>query len=93
MQTVHMTSELSADERQVVERLLGRALGENETLRLTASVDAVVKESPIGAAKEKAALQLREQIERMSARTKDVSEEEINDAVDKALAEVRQIRP
>ena len=59
MQTVHKTNELSADERQVVERLLGRALGENEVFRLSAPVGAVVKEAPTGAAKEEAARKLK----------------------------------
>ncbi len=93
MQTVHKASELSADERQVVERLLGRALGENEAFRLSAPVGAVIKEAPRGAAKEEAASQLKEHMERMRARTQDVSEEELNDAIDAALAEVRQMRP
>lgn len=93
MQSIYKASELSAHERQVVERLLGRLLGEDEAFRLTAPVGDVVKPAPTGLARQEASRRLREHIERMSARTQDVPEEELNAAIDQALAEARRARP
>lgn len=93
MQTVHKASELSADERRVIERLLGRSLGEDEAFGLSAPVDSPIKTAPVGVAKQEASRRLMQHVERMSVHTRNVPEEELHAAIDEALAEVRQARP
>ena len=80
-------SELAPDERIVLERILGRPLDDSETISVTTS--RVIKEAPVGEAREKAARELAESIREMHERVKDVPEEELYALIDEAVEYVR----
>jgi len=75
-------TELSPEERAVVERLLGRALGENELVRVSAE----------DAARAEAWEQFLEGNRRMQQSFSHVPDEELDDLIEEAIQHVRQHR-
>lgn len=90
--TIHRAADLSADERRVLERLLGRALAESESVQVRALRGQVLQEAPTGERRESAYQTLLEHMRNMSSRTESVPEEVLNAEIEEALAEVRRER-
>ena len=77
---VHKASELAGEERVLVERLLGRALSDDETISVSAYKPHA---APVGPEREA----LRRQI---MSQAREIGEEEADAVVDQALADIRR---
>jgi len=88
--TINWARELSARVKAAIESLLGRSLQDDEQV----SVRAFPRhEAPQGAARRKAARRLEEHLDRMAGRVKDVSQKEMEAAIDEALEHARPKHP
>ena len=85
--TVHT---LSPGQRMAVEEIIGRRLEEDETVSVRASKGAVLKEAPTGLAREMAVARFIRRVDETARRAEGVPKEEIEAAVDEAVAYVRQ---
>ena len=77
-------AELPPDTRQAMERILGRALLEDEAIAIN-----VYQPAPTGEARDEASRQLLERIDKTAQRAKGVSDKEIDAAIDEATDHVR----
>jgi len=94
MQTtaIHKAKDLPPDVRRTVEALLGRTVQEDENISVRAFVGDILKQAPIGQAREDAYRRLRTRIDETAQRVKDVPEEQIDAAIDEAADYVRHHR-
>jgi hypothetical protein len=83
---IHKASELRPKTRVALEAELGRRLQDNEQVSIMVFVP---HESPEGKARRKAGRRLEEHLNRTDAKTKSVSEAEMDAALDEALRSVR----
>lgn len=81
--------ELSPDQRQAVEGLLGRVLQEDENVSVVAFQGNVIQAAPTGQARQEAYNRLRVRIDETALRAEGVSDFEINAAIDEAVEFVR----
>ena len=84
---VHKASELARDERMLVERLLGRALSDDETVSVS-----VYKPhpAPVGPEREALRRQIISQAREIGSRAQEIGEEEADALVDQAFADIRR---
>ena len=87
---MHKAADLPLEDCQVVDRLLGRALQENETVQVR--VEPATKQAPEGEPREQAYRTLVEHRQEISAKAESSSEEETTALVDEATSELRQSR-
>jgi hypothetical protein len=88
--TLNWARELAAPVKAAIESLLGRPLQDDEQV----SVRVYRRhEAPRGEARQKAARRLEEHLERMASKVKDVSQDEMEAALDDAMDHVRPKRP
>ena len=80
------TSDLTAEEKTVVEKLVGRPLADDEVVNVRAFR---ARPAPIGRAKKEAARALKAQLDSLAACVKDVPAEHLDAALDEALKQVR----
>jgi hypothetical protein len=78
--------DLSVPVKAAIESLLGRPLQDDEQVSIRVYSR---HEAPSGEARAAAARRLEEHLERMAAKVRDVSEEEMEAAVDEAMHQVR----
>jgi hypothetical protein len=84
---VHHVKDLSADQRLAIEHLLGRALGDEESLTIRPA--RVLKDAPIGEERSDVFRRYLNHLDQLADRVKDVPEEEIDAAIDEAVQHVR----
>jgi hypothetical protein len=84
---IQRVAELSPQEREALERLLGRPLEPNEEVSIRSYPRDLL---PEGAASQRAAGQLGELLAQRFEQTKDVPESELDRAADEAIHFVRQ---
>jgi hypothetical protein len=84
---VHHVKDLSPDQRSAIESLLGRTLREEESLTIRPA--RILHEAPTGADRSLAFRRYQENLDLLADRVRDVSEEEIDGALDEALRVVR----
>jgi hypothetical protein len=84
---VHHVKDISADQRQAIEGLLGRALHDDESLIIRPSH--VLKEAPTGEERARLFRQYQNHLDQLAARVGDVAEDEIDAAIDEAVRNVR----
>ena len=82
---LHAASELSAEEKAVVDRLAGRPLADNELFVISTYR---VHPPPTGKAREKAAEEIRGAMDTIARKLKDVPAEELERELDDALRKV-----
>jgi len=87
---VHKASDLSPEQKRVVEALLGNALQEDESISLRTFQGQMIQAAPAGQAREDAFRRLQERIERTARRGEGVPEDEIDAAIDEAAGYVRR---
>lgn len=78
--------DLSSDVRDALEKLLGRALQEEETISVQAYP---THEAPMGRERDEAWLRLLERIDKTAARVANVPESELDALIDEAVNHVR----
>ena len=85
-QSVHKATDLAPDERLLVERWLGRALADNETVSVKA-----YRPHTAPASREPEAIrrEIITQAQEIGSRAQDVTEEEVDALLDEAFAEIR----
>ncbi len=83
---IHKASELKPQTRAALEAELGRLLQDDEEVSIMVFVP---HEAPTGEARREAARRLREHFNRIDEKTKRVAEEEMEDALNEALRNVR----
>jgi hypothetical protein len=83
---IHKAHELSADTRQVVERVLGRSLQEDEEVSIMALFP---HEAPTGQARLAVAGQLEERMNQTAHRVCNIPEEMQEEAINEAVDHVR----
>jgi hypothetical protein len=86
---VHKARDLSTNERQTLEALLGRAIQEDENISVRAFRGNTIKPAPTGEARQDAFRRLRSRIDETARRVQGVPEEEIDAAIDEAADYVR----
>ena len=84
---MHAVKDLSAEQRHVLEALVGRALREWESLEV--SVAPVVKSAPPPEKRLELARKFHEMTLRIDEQCKDVPQEELEEAYDEAIRHVR----
>lgn len=84
---IHSVRDMSADQRSAIESLLGRHLRDEE--RLSIRPIAVVKEAAPLSRRLEIAQELRAYFARIDSQRAEVSEEELDAAIDEALRSVR----
>ena len=84
---VHHVKDLSPDQRSAIESLLGRTLREEESLTIRPA--RILQEAPVGADRSLAFRRYMENLDLLADRIQDVSEEEIDRALDEALRVIR----
>ncbi len=89
---IYKASDLSTEERRAAEILLGHGLEEDELVSVRASMGQLIKEAVTGQAREETFQKLFERIDATAERAAGVSEEEVNEAIDNAVAYVRHNR-
>ncbi len=88
--TINWARDLAAPAKAAIENLLGRPLQDDEQV----SVRVYRRhEAPRGDARRKAARRLEEHLDRMASKAKDVSQVEMEAAIDEALEQARPKRP
>ena len=85
---VHQVKDLSADQRLAIESLVGRPLRDDESLTIRPSH--ILKEAPTGEERERLFRQYQDHLDELARRVTNVSEDEIEAAIDEA---VRRVRP
>lgn len=90
---VHNASKLTTDERHLLEKLLGRTLGENELVEVNARGGRIIKEAATGAEREAVVRQMHELLARVDERpAAELSEEEFDVIMEEAIAHARRHR-
>lgn len=84
---IHNVKDLSPDQRLAIEGLLGRALHDEESLTIRPA--RVLKHAPSGAEPTRLFRTYLDHLDRLAGRVQDVSEAEIDAAIDDALQHVR----
>ena len=84
---VHQVKDLSADQRLVIESLVGRPLRDDESLTIRPSH--ILKEAPTGKERERLFRQYQDHLDELARRVTHVSEDEIEAAIDEAIRHVR----
>jgi hypothetical protein len=84
--SIHKASELRPQTRAAVEAELGRSLQDDEEVSIMAFAP---HEAPTGEARREAGHKLQEHLNRIDQKTKGVPEEEIEEALNEALRNVR----
>ena len=77
-------TELAAETRHAVERILGRSLREDEAISVN-----VYKPAPTGALREELSRRLLERIDKTAQKLQGIPEKEIDSAIDEAVDHVR----
>lgn len=90
--SIHKACDLSPELRRAAEALLGRALQEDENISVRAFRGNIVKQAPLGEAREQAFRRLRARIDETARRAEGVPEAEIDAAIDEASNHVRHNR-
>ncbi len=86
---ISLARDLDLQAESAIERLLGRSLGDDEQVSVHTFRH---HEAPEGEARVEAARRLEEHLDVMARKVKDVSQSEMESAIDEALAEVRPRR-
>jgi hypothetical protein len=81
-------SELAAEERAVLERIVGRPLEDTDMVGVTID-GTLVQPAPEGEARERAWQEMMDGMREMQERVKDVPEEELYALIDEAIEYVR----
>ena len=84
---VHQVKDLSADQRLVIESLVGRPLRDDESLTIRPSH--VLKEAPTGEERERLFAQYQDHLDKLAGRVTHVSDDELEAAIDEAVKHVR----
>jgi hypothetical protein len=84
--SVHKASDLAQDERLLVERWLGRALSNDETISVNAYRSHA---APAGAEREALRREVVAQAREIGSRGEDTSEEDVDALLQEALADIR----
>lgn len=87
--SIRRARDLSPDQRQTLEAMLGRVLQEDECVSVRAFKGTIVKPAPTGEARDEAYRRLRARIDETAKRAEGVPEEEIDAAIDEAAEYVR----
>ncbi|MGD0324948.1 MAG: hypothetical protein ABSD45_14555 [Terriglobia bacterium] len=88
--TINWARDLAAPVKAAIENLLGRPLQDDEQVSVRAYR---CHEAPRGEARREAARRLEEHLDRMAGKVRDVSQPEMEAAIDEALEQVRPKRP
>ncbi len=83
---IHKASELRPETRAAVEAELGRSLQNDEQVSIMALA---THEAPTGRARAEAERNLQEHLNRIDQKTNGVLEQEVEDAINEALGDVR----
>ena len=83
---IHKAQELPPDARQVVERVLGRSLEENEEVSIMALLP---HQAPTGESRQALARQLEERMNKTAEGVRDVPDREQKAVIDEAVNSVR----
>jgi hypothetical protein len=78
---------MSAEQRQVIESLLGRRVRDEEWVTIRSTV--IKKDAPVGEERLSAARQYQHHLDELAQRVKDVPEEELNAAIEEAVEYAR----
>jgi hypothetical protein len=78
--------DLSADQRLVIESLLGRALRDEESVTIRPAQ--ILKDAPVGEERARLFRRYQDHLDQLADRVKDVAEEEIDAAIDEAVRHV-----
>jgi hypothetical protein len=84
---IHHVKDLSPNQRLAIENLLGRALRDEESLTIRPA--RILKDAPTGEARTRAFRQYQDDLDRLADRVKDVSDADIDAAIDEALYVIR----
>ncbi len=84
--SIHRASDLAGDERMIVERWLGRALANDETISVNAYRPHV---APDSARRQELRRDIVAQAREIGTRAKDFPDEELEDLLGEAFADVR----
>jgi hypothetical protein len=84
--SVHKAGDLAHDERLVVERWLGRALSNDETITLNAYRP---HSAPMGDERESLRREIVAQAQEIGSRVQDVNEKDVDTLVDEAISATR----
>jgi len=84
---VHRVSDLGREERMLVERWLGRAVSDEETISLNAYKP---HPAPVGPEREALRREIISQAGEIGSRAPEIGEEEAGALVDRAFAEIRR---
>ena len=84
---VHQVKDLSADQRLAIESLVGRPLRDDESLTIRPSH--ILKEAPTGKEREHSFRQYQDHLDELARRVTNVSDDEIEAAIDEAVRHVR----
>ena len=84
---VYRVGDLAREERMLVERWLGRAVSEDETISLNAYKP---HSAPVGPERESLRQQIMSQAREIGSRAPEISEEAADTLVDQALADIRK---
>jgi len=84
--SVHKAGDLAHDERLVVERWLGRALSNDETISLSAYRP---HSAPAGDERESLRREIVAQAQEIGSRVQDVNEKDVDTLVDEAISATR----
>jgi L-lactate utilization protein LutC len=87
--TINWARDLTAPVKAAIENLLGRPLQDDEQVSVRAYRQ---HEAPRGEARREAARRLEEHLDRMARKARDVSQDEMNAAINEALEQVRPRR-
>ena len=85
---VHLVKDLSREQRVTIEGLLGRHLQDDEGLNIQPS--RILKDAPVGLAREEAYAQYLSHSDRLAERAARVSDDELGAAIDEALQAARK---
>ena len=84
---VHRVGDLAREERMLVERWLGRAVSEDETISLNAYKP---HSAPVGPESEALQREIVSQAREIGSRAQEIGEDEAGALVDEAIAEIRR---
>jgi hypothetical protein len=90
--SVHSIRDLSPAQREALEALLGRTLGEEERVSVRVFSGQLVREAPVGEAREKAFRELSASMERIAKRAEGIPDDELDAAIGEAANYVRHTR-
>jgi hypothetical protein len=84
---VHQVKNLSADQRLVIESLVGRPLRDDESLTIRPLH--LLKEAPTGKERERLFARYQDHLDKLAGRVTHVSDDELEAAIDEAVKYVR----